>query len=543
MQEPNRRRAAVVYRSFGAFVVLVCTVCAALPADARDLGGDAAGNPSLLWNTFVGGGDRDAGWSIGRDSAGNIYVGGTSHGSWGSPLRLYSSLNDAYVAKFSSDGSLLWNAFLGGNGDDTCDGIAVDGSGNVYVVGDSGGTWGLPIRGYGAQTDIFVAMLSTNGALLWNTFLGGGSQDYGISIALAGTGDICVLGECFGHWGTPAPAAMTGNVCVARLNAGGGLSWHTFLGTSESEDGSSDIAVGPSGDIFVSGYGDATWGSPVWPHSGGTDGFLAKLSSAGALLWNTFLGGSGRDIPWRMVVDALETIYLDGISGATWGAPIRAHTAANDVFAAKFHSNGLLLWNTFLGGDTAEYANGIAVDASGNSYVVGTSKGTWGAPIQAFTSGEDGFVAKLDGNGSLLWNTFVGGGGDDYAADITLDSGGDAFVVGTSTSSWGSPLTPFAGGTHDGFVARLHESAASAVTITSITSRTSKPGSTATIRGTGFSTTKTKNVVYFGTKKATVNRAKATSLTVTIPRVQKGTVDVYVVVNGEKSNTLKFQVK
>jgi hypothetical protein len=68
-------------------------------------------------------------------------------------------------------------------------------------------------------------------------------------------------------------------------------------------------------------------------------------------------------------------------------------------------------------------------------------------------------------------------------------------------------------------------------------------GSPATIKGTGFSTTKTKNIVYFGNKKATVNRAKATSLTVTIPRVKKGTVDVRVEVNGESSNTYQFQVK
>ena len=70
-----------------------------------------------------------------------------------------------------------------------------------------------------------------------------------------------------------------------------------------------------------------------------------------------------------------------------------------------------LTWNTFLGGSAEDEGNGVAVDKTGNVYVVGDSYATWGSPVRAFSGGIDGFVAKLDSNGNLTWNTFLGGNG------------------------------------------------------------------------------------------------------------------------------------
>ena len=109
----------------------------------------------------------------------------------------------------------------------------------------------------------------------------------------------------------------------------------------------------------------------------GYDAFVAKLSSSGCLTWSTFLGGSGTDYGDFVALDASENVYVAGESSATWGSPVRAYSSGNDGFAAKLNSSGTLTWNTFLGGSgTDEEAWGIGPDANGNVSVAGFSNAT-----------------------------------------------------------------------------------------------------------------------------------------------------------------------
>ncbi|MDD8026395.1 MAG: SBBP repeat-containing protein, partial [Acidobacteriota bacterium] len=145
----------------------------------------------------------------------------------------------------------------------------------------------------------------------------------------------------------------------------------------------------------VAGYSTANWGTPKRAYTSSWDAFAAKLDSGGNLTWNTFLGGSGSDFGNDIAVDGSGNVYVGGYSNATWGSPIRAYTSNYDAFAAKLDSGGNLTWNTFLGGSGIDYGNGIAVDGSGNVYVGGYSNATWGSPIRAYTSDADAFAAKM----------------------------------------------------------------------------------------------------------------------------------------------------
>src|SRR5207237_8729 len=123
-----------------------------------------------------------------------------------------------------------------------------------------------------------------------------------------------------------------------------------------------------------------------------------------------------------------------GIPGdASWGSPVRAFSGGADAFVAKVDPDGNLTWNTFLGGadlnNEVNYGYGVAVDDSANVYVTGLSSSTWGSPVRPFSGGRDGFVAKLDPTGTLIWNTFLGGSGtgfpdfsfsNDYAYGLAL---------------------------------------------------------------------------------------------------------------------------
>ena len=128
-------------------------------------GVSAEGTPAFGWNTFLGSSNLDYGYSIAVDSSGNAYVVGRSDATWGSPINPLSGQSDAFVAKLDSSGNLTWHTFLGGSGHDRGRAIAVDGDGNVYVTGRTDATWGDdPVRPYTSDYDAFAAKLDSGGA-------------------------------------------------------------------------------------------------------------------------------------------------------------------------------------------------------------------------------------------------------------------------------------------------------------------------------------------------------------------------------------------
>jgi len=424
-------------------------------------------DPVLSWNTFLGGSSYDYGEALAVDTSGNVYVTGQSCTTWGAPLRPFAGVSDAFVAKLNGSGALQWNTFLGGSWNDSGAAIAVGTSGNIYVAGGSWATWGSPVRPFAGDEDAFVAKLSGSGALQWNTFLGGsGGECFGDSagaIAVDTSGNIYVAGYSPGTWGSPVRPFGGGNgdAFAAKLNGSGVLQWNTFLGgsgSSEFGDSARAIAVDESGNSYVAGESDASWGSPVRPYAG-DDAFVAKLNSSGVLKWNTFLGGSDYDYGQGIAVDKSGNVYVAGSSWDTWGSPVRPFGGDGDAFVAKLNGSGVLQWNAFLGGPSS-YTSGyaITVDKSGNICVAGASDATWGAPIRPFAGGyNDAFVARLNGSGTLQWNTFLGGSDYDYAQGIAVDTSGSVYVAGDSRATWGSPIHPHAG-SDDAFLAKISSS-------------------------------------------------------------------------------------
>jgi hypothetical protein len=420
-------------------------------------------DPALTWNTFLGGNDGDYQYSIAVDQDRNIYVTGFSSSTWGTPIRNFSSDWDAYVAKLSPSGNLIWNTFLGSSGGDSGHAVAVDESGNVYVAGQSNSTWGNPIRAHsgnsaGGVLDVFVAKLSPSGSLIWNTFLGSKNNDLNPSITVDGDGNVYTAGESYVTWGSPVRAfSGSFDAFAAKLSSSGNLVWNTFLGSADN-DFPYSVTVDGDGNLYVGGTSSATWDSPVRAYSGVVDGFVAKLSSSGSLTWNTFLGCSDYDSLQSVVVDGSNNVYVAGSSPATWDSPVRAYSGGDsDAFVAKLGASGSLTWNTFLGGSHGDYGFSIAMNSTGNLYVLGESDNTWGDPVQPYSGGvRDGFTAKVDPSGNLTWNTFVGGNGDDQVRSLVLDQNENIHIAGFSDATWGTPIRAYAANL-DGFVAVMRD--------------------------------------------------------------------------------------
>ena len=161
-------------------------------------------DPTYAWHTFYGSSVNDEGYGIATDGSGNVYVTGLSDATWNGPagqipLHAHSGSYDIFVLKLDSSGSYQWHTFYGSSGHDDGSGIATDGSGNVYVTGESDATWNgptgqIPLHAHSGSYDIVVLKLDSSGSYQWHTFYGSSGYDDGNGIATDGSGNVYVTG-------------------------------------------------------------------------------------------------------------------------------------------------------------------------------------------------------------------------------------------------------------------------------------------------------------------------------------------------------------
>ncbi|PKN95171.1 MAG: hypothetical protein CVU44_00375 [Chloroflexi bacterium HGW-Chloroflexi-6] len=379
-----------------------------------------------------------SGGVVALDEHGNFYLGGSSSVSWGNPVSSHKGDYDGFVAKVTSSGNLVWNTFIGGSKFDSLCDIFIDDSGNIYVAGHSPESWGNPVRSFSGGMDGFVAKLDPSGELIWNTFLGGSEYDAALSLFLDDAGNIFVTGFASATWGNPV-RGYSGNSdgFVAQLTPTGDLVWNTFLGNVSLDDANT-IILNSAGEIFISGISQDSWGTPVeLPIDGmSINGFVAKLSSTGQLIWNTFVGGNDSSSQGLAIADNGD-LYVIGTGYESWGDPIEPLHGVYDVFVVKLDGAGTRIWNTFVGGSGTDGASEILLDKNGDLYITGISNKSWGTPSRSYIQDIDAFAAKMDSDGALVWNTFLGGPGKDYATGLVMDNIGNTYLSGNSTILWG----------------------------------------------------------------------------------------------------------
>ena len=393
------------------------------------------------------------------------------------------------------DPVLGYSTYHGGSGSDEGSGIAVDGSGNAYLTGQSNSTNfptanALQTTFSGGSWDVFVTKLSADGAsLVYSTYLGGSGEDEGSGIAVDGSGNAYVTG---GTKSTDFPTANAlqptfggdRDVVVMKLSAdGASLVYSTYLGGSGEDEGAR-IAVDESGSAYLTGVTDSmnfptanalqpTFGGGL---GGGFDAFVTKLSADGtSLVYSTYLGGLSVDAGLGIAVDELGSAYLIGFTDSTDFPTANAlqpsHDPGTDAFATKLSADGAsLVYSTYLGGLSVDGGLGIAVDELGSAYLIGitdsTDFPTANALQPTFGGNWDAFVTKLSADGtSLVYSTYLGGSsseGDpavnEFLMGIAVDESGNAYLSGWTQSSdfpTANALQPTFGGGRDAFVTKL----------------------------------------------------------------------------------------
>ncbi|HHZ15495.1 MAG TPA: T9SS type A sorting domain-containing protein [Candidatus Cloacimonetes bacterium] len=465
-------------------LVLLCGA-ALLPAQA----------PQWQWATVASGTDEEAlyaGSSIAIDNQGNQYICGTFDGLITFGSHILTSLGgdiygDIFVAKLDPAGNWLWAVRAGGFFDDMASGIALDGSGNIYVTGQFGG-----IANFGTHTltanvydddycDIFVAKLDADGNWLWAIKAGGSHDDYGNSIAIDAAGNGYVIGDYEGTatFGNHALTATGGewyekDIFVAKFNPSGEWLW-AVSGGGTWDDWGQSIALDGSGNIYVTGTFEitATFGDYTLTATGeditSRDVFVAKMNQNGDWLWATKAGGILWENGSSIALDAAGNAYVTGdfCGTAYFGNHTLTASGDNDdddycdIFVAKLDQNGNWLWAAQAGGALDDTGIDIALDAAGNVYVTGAfeSSATFGDHNLTASLGKIGidlFLAKLDPNGDWLWAVKAGGPLIDIAFGLTPDGAGNTYVTGLCgpVASFGNH-TVTANGFFNIFVAKL----------------------------------------------------------------------------------------
>lgn len=447
-------------------------------SDAFALKLNSTGTP--VWSTFIGGQNADDGYAIALDSMGNVWVAGDTFSSSFYPnshattTPLYTDFNngstlspppdDGFVVEINNAGTapFLYSTYLGGSFADQVNGIAIDGSNNVYVTGETGST-DFPTTGGAYKTTC-------------------GSD-----------------GNCNAHNG-----AVYDDAFVTKITAGGGsLSYSTYIGGS-SDDYAFGIAVDGSGDAYITGQttDDDTHTTPPVPYpttsgaysptynsSASSNAFVTEVNPNGTgLVYSTFLGGSVQDYGNGIAVDQFGDTYVTGgtLSSnfpVTNGSTLNngANTTSSDAFVTEFLIGGAQLgFSTYLGGSGNENAQAsgaygsIALDSSNNMWVAGSTNSTnfptAGTPAESAYGGGpyDGFIAEYStatlpafsvtattpsavNPGSSATSTVTLTSIDSYSGSVTLScavAGGGSPAPSCSASNAFStnPVTPTASG-------------------------------------------------------------------------------------------------
>lgn len=400
---------------------------------------------SRLWATYCGGAWEDNGNAVATDIAENVYLGGAARCSTsvcssiatGGYQSTPGGSSDAFLIKFSSNGSRLWGTYFGGTGFEEGNSVATDAFSNVYLCGNTSSQANIASGGfqnsYGGGSfpygDAFLVKFSSAGGFLWSTYYGGSDIDFGNTVTTAANGDVYMAGETGSQTGIASGGFQntwisSQQAYLVKFNSTGSRLWGTYYGDTLGATGKC-VTTDYFGNVYLAGAtrstsgiasggfqnnsgggGDTIIGNLILPYY---DAYLVKFNSSGGRLWATYYGGSGDDFGNAVTTTKAGEVYLagkttskssiatgifqNGLNG--YGFNFQGTTASSDGFLVKFDNSGNRIWGIYYGGQNSDYATSIKVDTFDNFYLGGTTTSTSGIAYGGFQGTPGGaFLAK-----------------------------------------------------------------------------------------------------------------------------------------------------
>ncbi len=331
------------------------------------------------------------------DVNGNVYVTGFVYGSFDNQTAIGGK--DIFLTKFNSTGSRLWTVQYGSVSDDQGNAIAVDNSGNVYVVGTTFGSFDGQVNK--GLKDAFVTKFDSSGNRLWTLIHGTAADDFGLGVAIDGSDNPYVAGTTLGSFGDPNQGAE--DIFASGLDSTSGtVLWTVQLGTA-SPDFSAGVAADSSGAVYIAGYTGGSLPGFTNPTPGGRDLFIARIdtsscSTSCSFSWIQQLLSAGNEYATGVAVSS-SGVFITGYTYGSLDGNSNADSSGqtSDIFVTRYSSSGAMQWTRMIGTTTNDKAYAATTDAADNVYAAGFSLGDLDA--NSSSGGADFVILKYLANG------------------------------------------------------------------------------------------------------------------------------------------------
>jgi len=408
--------------------------------------------PDIDWQHCYGGTLDDLGYGITATGDGGYFFVGCAGSGDGDILRPADSEHggtcDYWAAKTDGYGNIQFKIHLGGTGSDVAYSALQTPDGN-YIIGGSTGSTDVDVVGNHGDFDFWVVKINSTPSVIWKKCFGGsGYDDFG-SIINTSDGNLVMCGGTASNDGDVSgnhvivygtDTSTTSDFWLAKSDDNGNILWQKCYGGTGYEK-AFDVKQTADGGYILAGFTDSNDGDVIGNHSDDLDGWVVKTDGNGNAQWKKCLGGTGQDGFYKVIQLSDNNFLLAGYTFSNDGDISGKHGNASteDGWLAMLDQSGNLLWSKTYGGDSSDEFFCAQQDQLGNLDVGGFTKSSNGD--LNFNNGEKDFwLANLDENGTLMWDTVYGGEYDEVCYDMAKANDGGLALMGYSTSNGGDVL-------------------------------------------------------------------------------------------------------
>jgi hypothetical protein len=400
------------------------------------------------WIKTIGGSGAETGQAIIKTLDGGYAVLGFTNSTDGDVQEKLSSVNDYWLLKLDTNGSLEWSKTYGGSKDDRGQSLAQTTDGGYVLTG-----YAMSDDGDGSVNsgfhDNWVLKVDASGTILWEKSFGFSGHDHSYDIIEAQDGGYFFTGflditSARSDGNTEKASSLTrhgvGEFWGTKIDKQGALQWRGYFGGTNN-DRAHAVVQAEDGGFVMAGFSESN-DFDITDTQGSYDFWMVNVDAKGKMLWERSFGGSGIEIAYDIAKTTDGGYVIAGNTFSTDGDISQAN-GGSDFWLIKVDNTGSLVWEQTYGGSGFDAAQAVIASKDGGYFVVGNSKSV-DADASINYGENDLWIVKTDETGSMIWQKPFGGSGLDFAFDVIENEDGSVLVVGETSS------TDFQGSTSKG---------------------------------------------------------------------------------------------
>ena len=385
------------------------------------------------WVKMYGGSNQDIAASMTMGKDGSLIATGSTYSNDGDFNVLNKGQNDITFLKFDNAGNIIGKKTFGGNSADFGTSITNGVAGEYIIAGNTFSNDGDFLGMQKGGMDGFAMKLDNSGTILWKTVIGGTSSEYVNSVFRIENGGYLITGNTASNNGDFAGLQKgQDDIFIIKLSEDGTIEWRKTYGGVSNETCTS-IAKTTDGGFVLTGYTSSNSGDFAGMNKGNEDIFVMKIDANGNKQWAKTYGGSGIDRGASITITLDGNYLLTGLFFSNDGDFPAMNKGDADMFIAKIDGNGTLLWNKGFGGSALDYGNHVTITQNNDYIISGSTKSA--ENIGAIRGKEDIILLKISNNGEVLWSKRYGGNEIDRAVTVLAGDQSQLMVYGYSASN------------------------------------------------------------------------------------------------------------